>query len=164
MPPKYASKTKVPMDRTRSEIESVITKYGATQFGYLNEPGRAIIVFQCRERRIRFVLELPLLTDKQFKTDAKGRTLEGAKQLAAWEQATRQKWRALLLSIKAKLEAVNSGIVEFEEEFLAQIIDPETNQTIYQAIREPIKQRYLGNAGGPLLLEGPKEPRLVEST
>ena len=42
----------------------------------------------------------------------------------AWEQACRQRWRALSLCIKAKLEACESGITTFEEEFLAQLVLP----------------------------------------
>ena len=35
-----------------------------------------------------------------------------------WEQACRQRWRALALVIKAKLEAIDAEISTFEEEFL----------------------------------------------
>ena len=44
--------------------------------------------------------------------------------LKAWEQAGRQRWRALALVIKAKLEAVESGITEFDDEFMAHIMLP----------------------------------------
>lgn len=40
----------------------------------------------------------------------------------AWEQACRQRWRALSLCIKAKLEAVAAGITTFEHEFLAHFL------------------------------------------
>lgn len=43
----------------------------------------------------------------------------------AWEQATRQRWRALHLVVKAKLEAVESGITVFDDEFLAHIVLPD---------------------------------------
>jgi hypothetical protein len=45
-------------------------------------------------------------------------------QRKAYEQAERQRWRALALVIKAKLEAVESGITEFEREFMAHIVLP----------------------------------------
>jgi hypothetical protein len=41
-----------------------------------------------------------------------------------WEQACRQRWRALNLVVKAKLEAVESGIATFEDEFLAYTMLP----------------------------------------
>ena len=48
-----------------------------------------------------------------------------AAQQAAWEQVCRQRWRALLLIIRAKLEAVASGITTLENEFLANIVLPD---------------------------------------
>ncbi|HEV8474571.1 MAG TPA: hypothetical protein VGR82_17470, partial [Methylomirabilota bacterium] len=47
-------------------------------------------------------------------------------------QGDRQRWRALLLVVKAKLEAVRAGIAVFEQEFLGFIVVPDTNQTIYE--------------------------------
>lgn len=40
------------------------------------------------------------------------------------EKETRRRWRALGLIIKAKLEAVASGVVSFESEFLCQLLLP----------------------------------------
>jgi hypothetical protein len=39
-----------------------------------------------------------------------------------------------LLLVKAKLEAVRGGIAVFEQEFLANIVVPHTNQTVYERI------------------------------
>lgn len=153
---KFAATTSVSVEKSRGEIESTLSRYGATHFAYATEPGRAVIMFVCRDRKIRFVVKLPDLLSREFThTPAKGLRRSGPEQHAAWEQACRQKWRALLLSIKAKLEAVDAGIAEFEEEFLSYVVDPATNTTVYESIRENIQQRYLGNTSGPLLLTGP---------
>ena len=40
------------------------------------------------------------------------------------EQEVRRRWRALLLVIKAKLEAVESGISTMDSEFLAFVVLP----------------------------------------
>ena len=69
---------------------------------------------------------MPSKNDPEFHRSPTGkrqRTPEKAYQ--AWEQSTRQRWRALLLVIKAKLEAVESEITEFESEFLAHIVMPD---------------------------------------
>jgi hypothetical protein len=42
----------------------------------------------------------------------------------AIDQADRQRWRALYLVIRAKLEAVEAGIAVYEQEFLAFISSP----------------------------------------
>lgn len=63
----------------------------------------------------------------------------------AWEQACRQRWQALLLAIKAMLEAVAAGIAQFEDEFLAYLVDPTTNGTVGDLLRPQLEQRYLGS-------------------
>jgi hypothetical protein len=155
--PRFAATTTVPVEKSRAEIESVLTKYGATHFGYSTEPGRATIMFICRERKIRFSVALPLITDKEFLyTEHRRHRRTGTEQHKVWEQACRQRWRALLLSIKAKLEAVEAKISEFEEEFLPFIVNPENGQTVYESLRDQVSQAYLGQQQGPLLLTGPK--------
>jgi len=53
----------------------------------------------------------------------------------------RQKWRALALVIKAKLEAVESGISVFEDEFMAAIVMP-NGRTVSEEIRPRIAAAY----------------------
>jgi hypothetical protein len=66
------------------------------------------IVFEVRKRRVR--LDVPMPSAREAGTQAKQ------------EAATRQRWRALVLVIKAKLEAVEAGISTLESEFLANIV------------------------------------------
>jgi len=67
-----------------------------------------------------------------------------------WEQACRQRWRALALAIKAKLEAVESGITGFEEEFLSHIIMAD-GKTIGEHIVPQVAQLCSPAALPPLL-------------
>jgi hypothetical protein len=128
----YAKRTSVPVDQTRLEIEKTLTRYGASSFGSYTEPDRAVIMFEAKDRRLRFDLPLP-----------KG---EGASEA----KLRRSKWRALLLCIKAKLEAVESHIETFEEAFLAHVIMPD-GQTVAQHAAPRIAQAYKGGEVGPLL-------------
>lgn len=126
----YAENTSVPVEKSRAEIESILTRYGATHFGYMVDPKRAIIMFQAKNRSVRFELPLPDRASKEIthRLDRRSHVMvkrsdnDAAK---AWEQACRQRWRALALVIKAKLEAVASGITTFESEFLAHIVLPD---------------------------------------
>lgn len=151
---KYAAATTVPVERSRAEIEKTLTRYGATGFMYGWEGTRAVIAFRAQGRMIRFELALPDRADPEFTTQRinQHRTARTTPDQAAkaWEQACRQKWRALALVIKAKLEAVESGIVSFEEEFLAHIMLP-NNQTVGQWLRPQVEQAYLGGAMPGLL-------------
>lgn len=109
----YASKTKVPVDRSRAEIEAVLRRYkgGGFFYGYEDDPPRVMIGFKMSNRAVQFELQTPRIKD--------------FRSVQVWQQATRQRWRALLLVIKAKLEAVECGITTFEEEFLAHLVLPD---------------------------------------
>jgi hypothetical protein len=92
-------------------------------------------MFRLNERTILFRLTIPAKEEFEFKVDRWGynRAQSSDAQLKAWEQACRQKWRALVLCIKAKLESAASGITTFEEEFLAHFVT-KSGQTIGQKL------------------------------
>lgn len=118
----YASDTSVPVDRSKSEIERLLRRYGAAEFasGWSDEKAQALIGFAFNGKRVQFLLPLPTL--KECSTTDKGRARRGGAAEAARDQEERRRWRALGLLIKAKLEAVATGITIFEEEFLAHIV------------------------------------------
>jgi hypothetical protein len=121
---RFAARTEVPTSKSKAEIEALVSRYGAEQFFSGWDAQRAVIGFTMKQRQIRFVLTMPERTERRFTHHSRGmRTTESA--LAEWEQACRQRWRALALVIKAKLEAVESGISMFENEFLANIVMPD---------------------------------------
>jgi hypothetical protein len=137
----FAEGTKVSVEKSRAEVEKLIIRYGATSTAFMNASGHAIVCFEASGRRIMFKLELPDPTEKRFLHDGRGRILIPAKQTKKWEQARRQRWRALALVIKAKLEAVESGITTFEDEFLAHIVMPD-GQTVATHIKPRIAEAY----------------------
>lgn len=149
---KYAADTKVAPDRSRAEIERTLQRYGATGFMYGWNGGRAMIGFEAHSRRVRF--ELPLPDESEFTTvnaGARGtRDRSDTARKNAHEQAVRQRWRALALAIKAKLEAVDSKIVSFEDEFLAHIVLPD-NTTVGQFLKPQIQRSYDSGTMPPLL-------------
>jgi hypothetical protein len=152
---RYAQGTSVPMERSRAEVERTLMRYGATGFAYSWErrevvtPPAAhgpycgarrggscqygcpktiarevvIIGFKMKteggERRVQ--LEVPMPHEREVGSKAKA------------DAATRQRWRALVLVLKAKLEAVASGISTLEAEFLANVL-LENGMTIGQAL------------------------------
>jgi hypothetical protein len=122
---RFAENTQVGADRSRAEIEKTLTRYGADSFCYGWQGDMAVLGFRMANRNVRFTLPMPDKDAAEFRVTPGGRrTRNDAAAYAAWEQATRQRWRALALVVKAKLEAVESGITTFEEEFLAHIVLP----------------------------------------
>jgi hypothetical protein len=122
---KYAASTDVSSDRSRAEIERTLDRYGARQFMYGWDQDRAVVGFNIHDRQIRFVLPMPDRDSTEFTRTPTGRARAATQVREAYEQAVRQRWRALNLVIKAKLEAVDSGIVTFDAEFLAHIVLPD---------------------------------------
>lgn len=148
---RYAERTEVASGRSRQEIEDTLTRYGATAFAYAWKGKNALISFEMRGRQIRFVLPLPDPTSTQFtRTPSKGlpRSAEAARD--AYEQAVRQSWRALLLVIKAKLEAIEAGITDFESEFLAATLLP-GNRTVGDWMLPQVERAYLTGEMPPML-------------
>lgn len=146
----YAKDTSVSVSRSKAEIESTVERYGAGQFmsGWSGE--RAVIGFSMEERQVRFVLDLPAKDDREFTKTPTGKQRTGDAAHKAWEQACRQRWRALALVIKAKLEAVESGISIFEDEFMANIVLP-GGMTVSQEIRPKIAAAYASGEPQALL-------------
>lgn len=137
---RYAAKTSVPSEKSRQEIERTLSRYGASKFMYGWDKGSAVIAFYAHERYIRFKLPLPDRDDRDFTHHSRGRRNPASSE-GLWEQATRQRWRALALVVKAKLEAVESGISEFEDEFLAYIVMPD-NRILSEVIRPEVAIAY----------------------
>ncbi len=146
----YAKGTEVAVEKTISEIRTVIHRYGATAFGNMEGAGLAMVVFEMKDRRISFKLPLPRLDDERFEKDGRGSVRSPEKRYQAWEQACRERWRALLLCIKAKLESVEAGIEAFEDAFLAHIQMPD-GMTVSEHVRPRIKAAYDTGNMQPLL-------------
>lgn len=139
---RYAESTAVSSEKSRYEIERTLGRYGATGFLYGWQGSSAVVAFQMAGRHVQFILPLPDRRATEFThTPSRGtRRTEQASE-AAYEHAVRQRWRALALVIKAKLEAVESGITEFEDEFLAHIVLPD-GQTVGSWMRPQIAKAY----------------------
>jgi hypothetical protein len=140
---RYAERTEVSSDKSRAEIENILRRYGATAFGYGWDEAGAVVMFQVGDRRVRFQLPLPDRNAHEFThTPTRNYPRDPAAQEAEYERAVRQRWRAVCLVIKAKLEAVEAGISTLENEFLAHIILPGSGATVGEWIRPQLAIAY----------------------
>jgi hypothetical protein len=154
---KFAVTTEVSVEKSRAEIEATVSRYGASGFMSGWVEGRAMIGFEMNNRQVRFILPLPDRNAQVFTHSRhnSGKMIPRSPEATfkAWEQACRQRWRALLLAIKAKLEAVECGISVFDDEFLAFIVMP-GGKTIGEQIAPQIGQ-MLATGNLPRLLPAP---------
>jgi hypothetical protein len=150
----YAQGTSVSEEKSRAEIEVMLRRYGASSYASGWEDSRALIVFEAKGRRVRFVLPIPSRAERRFTHRANSSRPRSKDEAArTWEQECRQRWRALALVIKAKLEAVESGITSFEAEFLAHIILP-SGDTVGEWAGPQLVQIYGSGQMPPMLTAG----------
>ena len=145
----YAKDTSVAPERTLSEIQSTLKRYGATKFGLMDETDRVAIMFEMQGRRCQMALVLPKLNE--FERTATGRSRTASSQRTEHEQAIKSKYRSLLLVIKAKLESVASGIETFDQAFMPHLLLP-NGATVEEMILPQIRTAYATGAMPPLTL------------
>ncbi len=154
---KFAEGTVVSVTKSRAEIEDLLTRYGADGFAYAVNAQKAQILFTACGQRVRFDLVFPsrdsfrVNTAKPAGHSQRERTDAQVEDL--FNQEMRRLWRALALVIKAKLEAVSSGIVTFESEFLAHFVLPSGNTVGTELAPQLVEMRETGKSM-PLLLGG----------
>jgi len=133
---RYASSTDVPTDRTKAEIEKTLLRYGADDITMATsvQRGRAGVAFVHRDIPVKINVPLPDRNDKEFRLTDRGRKRVENQVQVAWEQACRQRWRALLLLIKANLESIELGVLAAEDVWLPWMMLP-GGQTVSEKIR-----------------------------
>jgi len=146
----YAKDTEVPFERSISEIVGLLRTAGADQIGQMESRSSFTLQFTMEERMVRFRVTFP--TPEEIKAMT-GPRQETARVEAQWR---RQRGRALLLVIKAKLESVTSQVETFEQAFLANVVLAD-GSTLYDRVRGPIAIEYQSGKPQMMLLEGPSD-------
>jgi hypothetical protein len=145
----YGKDTEVPFERSIAEIIGLLRKAGADQIGQMESRDSFTIQFTLSDRMVRFRVHFPSPDEIE--------TMRGPRQDASRvaDQWRKQRGRALLLVIKAKLESVHSDVETFEEAFLANVVLAD-GSTLYERVREPIAIEYKTGKPSPLLLGAPQ--------
>ena len=151
---RYAEKTTVSPDKSRGELERTLIRYGASQFIYGYEEARIFVGFRISNRAVKMVLPMPVRESEDYRVGY-GSYRSKAAADRAFEQHIRQRWRALFIVVKAKLESVDSQIETFDEAFLPHLVipsGPQAGQTVGQAMI-PELARSIEGGNPPKLLE-----------
>lgn len=128
----YAEDTSVPVVKTRIEIEGLLVKHKASHIGVMLQPGRAQIAFTIQGWSVLFRIPLPTEQDTMEWKDPRHswRSMSEAAKAAKLEQICRSRWRALLLTLKAKLVSVESKVETLEEAFMAHLVVDRSGETM----------------------------------
>lgn len=123
---KYAEGTMVSVERSRTELEKMLRRFGADQFmaAWDDETGRHITAFRMSGRQVRLEMPMPAMDDPGFWVTATGKRRAPEAAHDQFNQEVRRRWRSLLLVVKAKLTAVADGISSIEREFMADLVLP----------------------------------------
>ena len=124
MPRRFAEGTTVSVEKTRAELETLVTRHGATGFVYGWDDGVWTVAWRMQGRHIRYRVVTPSESDHDIQQTPGGRYRQARDRKPAIDQEVRRRWRALLLIVKAKLELIASGDADLETEFLAQTMLP----------------------------------------
>ena len=133
---KFAEHTSVPIDRSRAEVERLIQRYGCSRFGVMNEAdGSAMVYFEHQGRQLQIPVKMPPKAKYRVEKE--------------WDQERRRRWRVLVLTLKAMLEAVASKLLTFDQAFLAHIVIPGTSKTLGDTILPKLDALYSGQLALP---------------
>jgi hypothetical protein len=153
----YASGTQVSQERSRAELDALLQKHGAAARGIMTDDEHGLAIVQFQLRGLVYRMEIPMPRQDAYrkpKDEPRGWwTWDGAHKerwaAAAWEQACRERWRQIVLLLKAKLELVRLGVSTAEREFLADLVLP-NGQTVNVVLGAEI-QRAITTGGMPVL-------------
>lgn len=154
---RFAENTDVPVERSLAEIERLLGTYGCNAFqrGWqdVGQVGRTeLLSFETRSRRIRFSVTIPPRATFRDTPTSQRRSDKAIE--VVYEQERRRLWRVLYLSIKAKLVAVDSGLLTFEDEFLAYTVLPD-HSTVGEWAGPQLDRIIASGALPPLLPAAP---------
>lgn len=159
---KYAQGTSVTAERSRSEIEYVLGKFGADQFGYAMDKVSKCAKLWFRYKGAHFLFRLPMAdaNDKAVKFTASGRlrVSNQVEQIIGDENARR--WRSLRTVIKSMLVGVEDGILNFAEIFMPYMVWGDGRTTADTLL--PTVEECLGRGGALPALTEPS--RMLESS
>lgn len=141
---RYAEGTTVAVSKSRGEMMELLSRHGATHFGFGTEPDREVIVFQLFGLRYRFEVIRP--QNSQMKP--------GPRQDYATliDREWKRRWRARLLYLKALLEFAEGDPDEAKRLLMSQLLL--TNGQTLAAWAAPQVEQMYASGKMPPLLEG----------
>lgn len=153
---KFAQGTTVDVTKSQAEVQRMIRAHpDFKSFGTQDTADAAHIVFQLGFSVFRMTVPMPDPSDAEFWSTPSRRQRRSKDQAyKAYEAEYKRRWRALVLSIKAKLTAIDEGISTFEHEFLPHMVAA-NGQTVGDILRPRMIEAM--KTDGQLMLPAPND-------
>jgi len=154
---RFAEGTDVPVERSRAELEDLLRKHGAAEIGLHMADAGWTVMYRMRGRMLKQFVRFPEAEPYVlFDPKAPWRKRTAAQIKPLQEKEWRRRWRAAVLILKARLEAVASGDADFEATFLGDILLPD-GSTMAEAVKPKLQLAYdSGEMPALMLGTGPK--------
>ncbi len=160
MTPDAYSTTEVAVEKSQGEVRKLLMGHGCANFSFAEGTHAGIIwaavEFVSGDTRVRVQVPLKEPDPKVINVKLQRARTKTKAQIVdeLVEQEARRIWRVLYHGLKARMVSVVEGVETFEQAFLAHLVDPVTNQTLWEAMREPIAAGVM-RAGGCGMEVGP---------
>lgn len=132
----YAKGTRVPVERSKQEAEHVLQRFGAKRTMTYQDDTVWVMAFEAGTRRFKLAFPRP---ERPWGTSN-----------AAYAQAERERWRAIILYLRATLAAVEAGFITLEDAFLAHTLLP-SGETVGEWIDEQLEEVQRSRQMPPML-------------
>jgi hypothetical protein len=116
----YARGTEVNVAGSQQEVGRIFMRYGIETYSFGASPGKAVVEFLLGAFPVR--VEVPLPPRPAEDKEQNPKTGRWVQTIPPWEQAVKERWRALVLLLKANLEAVELGLLSVEQAFMPYLI------------------------------------------
>ncbi len=134
---KYAKNTSVPVARSKQKIEELLVSYGIEEYFSGRSPRGDGIGWKYKGKVYK--KSVPTPNHEDYSTENQ------------YQQALRQRWRILYMTLKMKFEEIADGGISFEDQFLAQMSLPD-GSTVADFMRLPDNVARLEKTKMPKLL------------
>lgn len=133
--------TTVPVDRSQGQIRKLLNEAGASRLAFSEERDEdgqrwAMVAFVIGVHGVRLRVPLKPVDDREVHKKARRARTRTFEQIRddLYVQEERRIWRVLAWNLKARMVAVEEQVETFEEAFLAHLLDPRTNTTVYEQL------------------------------
>lgn len=147
--------TTVDVTKSQGEIRKILTRFGAREFQFgegTGDDGRKWAGVTFKHAGHMVMITAPLKEVDQSAIESKARRARsktrGEIEAEEYEQENRRIWRVLHWTLKARMVAVEEEVEEFEQAFLAHLVDPMTGVTLWKHMQPAIDAGALRLGGG----------------
>lgn len=164
--------TEVSVEKSQGDLRKLLTKYGADRFTFgesvdLEDVRWAGVEFTHDGHLVRMVAPLKPPDEKWVRGKVQRARSKTREDFVAehHEQEARRIWRVVFWSLKSRLVAIEEGVETFEQAFLAHLVDPASDRTLWQHIAPSVEAGTLkiGGRGLPALTAGSYDEDVVEA-